>query len=177
MPQIKLENVTLTFCQNMTRESQFGGYSYSFIIDEQLICDKVREALAIQKTKVWNDDLNTNKFIIKKANFKHKDDITHEATANMMKDTDVMITVKSKTTPIQNTEGCNLSRGTIADVLVDFFEFEYGKKQMICVRAHAEKGCTVRPTKIVEFTGGVQYFEAKSPKPALDIEAIDEVAF
>lgn len=159
MPQIKLENVTLAFTQNMTRESEYGGFNYAFIVNENELCDKVREALATQKTQLWTADKNTNKFICSKANLKHKDDVNFDAVRELMTDDDVLVTVKSKQHPIDNSKHLPLARGTKADVIVDFFEFEYGKKQMICVRAHADKGLTVKVKKLVIFACGLNYFE------------------
>lgn len=175
MPQMLLKNVTLAFTNCMTRESDFGGWNYSFIIDEETFCEKVRECLATQKEKQWNDELNTNSFICKKANLKHKDDVTHEATCELMKDSDVLVQVKSKKAAIENTEHASLARGTTADILIDVFEFVYNKKQIICIRSHAEKGCTVKPNHIVEFTGGVQYFEVKPE--GLNLENLNEAVF
>ena len=176
MPQMLLKDITLAFTNCMTRESEYGGWSYSFIIDENDFCDKVRACLATQKSKQWNDEENTNSNIIKRANLKRKDDVTHEPTRDIMKDTDLLVTVKSKTAAITNTEGCSLARGTTADVLIDPFEFVYNKKKMICIRSHADRGCTVKVNKLVEFTGGTQYFEVKNAaEQAFDAQALAEV--
>ena len=174
MPSIIFENSVLAFTNCMTRESDFGGYSYSFIIDENTFCDKVREALSLQKTQIWTADKNTNDFIIKKSGAKHKDDVAHEPTREMMKDTDLLVTVKNKTTAIENSKKVPLARGTTADLLIDVFEFEYGKKQFICVRAHSEKGCTVKVKKLIEFSNGPKYFDFESDAPGINAEAIKE---
>ena len=177
MPNMKLENVTLAFTQNMLTESTYGGWNYSFIIDEKAFCNKVREVLETQKTKQWPDEENTNNNILKRLNAKFRDDVTYEPVAEMMKDTDILVQVKSKTSAIENTEGVRLSRGTTADILIDVFEFVYNKKKMICVRSHSDRGCTVKVKNLVEFTGGTTYFEKKVESPAIDSNAVDEVLF
>lgn len=177
MPTMKLTDVTLAFVQNMLVESTYGGWNYSFIIDEKAFCDKVREVLSTQKTKQWPDEENTDVNILKRTSVKHKDDVTYEPVAEMMKDTDILVQVKSKTSAIENTENVRLSRGTTADILIDVFEFVYNKKKMICVRSHADRGCTVKVNHLVEFTGGTTYFEKKVESPAIDSDAVDEVLF
>ena len=173
MPNMKLENVTLAFTQNMLSESTYGGWNYSFIIDEKTFCDKVREVLGTQKTKQWPDDENTDANIIKRARVKHKDDVTYEPVAEMMKDTDILVQVKSKTSAIDNTENVRLSRGTTADILIDVFEFVYNKKKIICVRSRADRGCTVKVKNLVEFTSDTTYFEKKVKSS----DAVDEALF
>ena len=159
MPQIILNDVVLAFTQNMTRESQFGGHNYSFIINKDIFCDAVRKALAVQKTQIWPESKNTNEFILKKCNAKSKDDVTHEETQKAMSDDDVLIQVKSKEGPIENSKKVPLGRGTTADILIDVFEFEYGKKQFICVRSHASRGCTVKVKELREYSNGPKYFD------------------
>lgn len=177
MPNMKLENVTLAFTQNMLTESTYGGWNYSFIIDVDTFCDKVREVLATQKTKQWPDEENTNNNILKRLNAKFRDDVTYEPVAEMMKDTDILVQVKSKTSAIENTEGARLSRGTTADILIDVFEFVYNKKKMICVRSHADRGCTVKINHLIEFASNNGYFEKKAELPAIDPDAVNEVLF
>lgn len=174
MPSIVLNNVALAFTQCMTRESDFGGYNYSFIINKDVFCDKVREALETQKTQLWPMAKNTNDFIIKKCNAKCKSDVTHEATQALMKDTDLLVQVKCKTTAIQNSKGASLGRGTIANILIDIFEYSYGKKEFICVRSHAERGCTVQVVKLVEYNNGPQYFAVENDS-AVDKNALADV--
>lgn len=175
MPSIIFENSVLAFTNCMTRASEFGGYNYSFIVDENVFCDKVRDALAIQKTQIWSADKNTNDFIIKKSGAKRKDDVTFEPTRDLMKDTDILVTVKNKTTAIENSKKVPLARGTVADLLIDVFEFEYGKKQFICVRAHSEKGCTVKVKKLIEFSNGPKYFDFEADAPGINTEAMTAI--
>ena len=159
MPQVILNDVTLAFTQNMTRESQFGGHNYSFIINKATFCDAVRKALAVKKTQIWDASKNTDEFILKKCNAKSKDDVTHEATHAAMSDDDVLIQVKSKEGPIENSKKVPLGCGTTADILIDVFEYEYGKKQFICIRSHASKGCTVKVKELREYSNGPKYFD------------------
>lgn len=181
MPNMKLENVTLAFTQNMLTESPYGGYNYSFIIDAETFCNKVRETLSTQKTKQWPDEENTNSNILKRLNVKHKDDVTFEPVAEMMKDTDILVQVKSKDAAIENTEGVRLSRGTTADILVDVFEFLYNKRKILCMRSHAERYCTVKVNNLIEFASGFMGFEVKHKSSDCDnginLEAADENIF
>ena len=159
MPQVILNDVTLAFTQNMTRESDFGGYNFSFIINKATFCDTVRKALAVQKTQIWPESKNTDDFILNKCNAKSKSDVTHEATREGMKDDDVLVQVKSKEGPIENSKKASLGRGTIADILIDIFEYEYGKRQFICIRSHASRGCTVKVKELREYSNGPKCFE------------------
>lgn len=175
MPSFVLSNVQLAFTQNMMKESEYGGYNYSFIIDKGLFCDSVRKALAIQKTKLWDDSKNTDAHIIKLTNAKSRDDVTHEDTKASMKDTDVLVQVKCKTHPIENTKGVPLGRGTIANILIDVFEYAYGKKQFICVRSHADKGLTVEVVDLKEFGNAPKYFNPETPGLAIETAAMNDV--
>lgn len=183
MPTVKFENVTLAFTNNMEKPSDFGGHNYSFIINSAKFCDAVKAALATQKTQVWDVKKNTNDFIIKKCNAKSKDDVTYEPVNDMMQDDDLLVQVKSKSGAIENTKGATLARGTTADVLVDVFEYEYGKKQFICVRCHPERGCTVKVNDLKEYTGGLKYFDKESDADkgfnaeALNAITSDDIAF
>ena len=38
------------------------------------------------------------------------------------------------------------------------FEFEYGKRQFICIRSHASRGCTVKVKELVEYKN-TNYFD------------------
>ena len=76
-----------------------------------------------------------------------------------MSDDDVLIQVKSKEGPIENSKKVPLGRGTTADILIDVFEFEYGKKQFICIRSHASRGCTVKVKELREYSNGPKYFD------------------
>lgn len=174
MPSIMLKNVTLVFTNCMLKESPYGGYSYSFVIDRAAFCKAVREALATQKTQVWAESKNTDNFIIQKCNAKSKDMVTHEEAAAMMKDTDVMVQVKSKAAPIANNKGLELGRGTTADILIDVFEYEYNRKQFICIRSHSDRGCTVKVNDLKEYNGGVKYFDVEAPAPAVNMDALEE---
>jgi hypothetical protein len=181
MPNVIFNDVTLAFTQNMTRESDFGGYNYSFIINKKEFCDKVRAALEIQKTQVWAANKNTDTFILQKCNAKSKDAVTHEGVSAMMGDDDILMQVKSKVGPIANTKNAPLGRGTIADILVDVFEYEYGKKQFICVRSHSDRGITVKVKDLKEYSGGVKYFDietdANTNNNGVNTEALDEIPF
>ena len=182
MPNIIFRNVALVFTQNMTRESEFGGWNYSFIVDKSEFCSKVREALETQKTQVWPASRNTDAFILSKCNAKSKEVVTYEPANAIMRDNDVLIQVKSKAAPIENSKKVPLGRGTIADVLVDVFEYEYGKKQFICIRSHAERGCTVKVNELKEHSSGVQYFDYEAADTGIsgDVESIyqtDEAPF
>ena len=159
MPQVVFENVKLAFTQNMLHKSDFGSYDYSFIIDKDTFCNKVRSALNVQKTQVWSANKNTDEFILAKCNAKSKSLVNHDATKELMSDNDVLVQVKSKEAPIENTKKVQLGRGTTADILVDVFEFEYGKKQFICLRSHSERGCTVKVNTLNEFSNGPKYFD------------------
>ena len=179
MPNLMLKNVTLAFTNCMTKESPFGGYNFSFIVNKAEFCNAVRETLATQKTQMWDAKKNTDAFIIQKCNAKTKDSVTHEEVADMMKDTDLLVQVKSKGAPIENNKGVALGRGTTADILIDVFEFVYNKREFICVRSHADRGCTVRIVALKEYSGGIKYFEVESEnginKDALEsVEVFDE---
>ena len=67
---VLFENVTLAFTNCMTHESDFGGYSYSFVIDKDKFCETVRDTLALQKKPVWDAKKNTDEFILEKCNAK-----------------------------------------------------------------------------------------------------------
>lgn len=164
MPQVILNDVTLAFTQNMTRESDFGGYNFSFIINKVTFCDAVRKAISAQKIQLWDASKNTDDFILNKCNAKSKSDVNHEATREGMKDDDVLVQVKSKEGPIENSKKASLGRGTTADILIDIFEYEYGKRQFICIRSHASKGCTVKVKELKEFSNGPKYFDYDSDK-------------
>ena len=176
MPNVVFDNVTLAFTQNMLRESEYGGWNFSFIINKDVFCDKVREALAMQKNQIWPESKNTNAFILQKCNAKGKPEVAHEATNAMMADNDVLVQIKSKKAPITNTKGAQLGRGTVADLLVDVFEFVYGKREFICLRSHSDRGCTVKVKMLKEYNNGPAYFEVESGADAgFNVEAIEEV--
>lgn len=175
MPSIVLNNVTLAFTQNMTRESDFGGWNYSFIINKEVFCNRVRDALETQKTQVWAANKNTDAFILQKCNAKSKDAVTFESVNSMMGEDDVLVQVKSKVAPIANTKNAQLGRGTIADILIDVFEYEYGKKQFICVRSHSDRGVTVKVNDLKEYTGGTKYFDVEpNAMDGINKEALEE---
>lgn len=175
MPQIMITDVKLAFTQNMTRESEYGGYNYSFIIDKNRFCDAVRKILEIQKTKIWADAKNTDDFICEKCNAKTKDKVTHEATREMMCDNDLLVQVKSKEAAIENSKRVPLGRGTVADIVIDVFEYAYGKRQFICVRSHAERGCTVKVKKLVEYLNGPKYFDYENSDDGIAVDALKEI--
>ena len=155
---VLFENVTLAFTNCMTHESDFGGYSYSFVIDKDKFCETVRDTLALQKKPVWDAKKNTDDFILEKCNAKAKANIKHEKTRELMGDNDILVQVKSKKAPIENNKRANLAAGSVCDILIDVFEFEYGKRQFICIRSHASRGCTVKVKNLVEYKGS-NYFE------------------
>ena len=175
MPQIIFNDVTLAFTQNMTRESDFGGYNFSFIVNKEHFCDMVRKALAVQKTPLWPESKNSDDFILKKCNAKSKDDVTHDQTRDAMRDDDVLVQVKSKEGPIENSKKIPLGRGTIADILIDVFEYEYGKKQFICVRSHASRGCTVKVKELKEFSNGPIYFDYEDADNGFAVNALNGI--
>ena len=175
MPQIMITDVKLAFTQNMTRESEYGGYNFSFIINKERFCEIVRKTLEIQKTKIWPDSKNTDDFICEKCNAKQKNKVTHEATREMMSDDDVLVQVKSKEAAIENSKRVPLGRGTIADIVIDVFEYAYGKRQFICVRSHAERGCTVKVKNLVEFSNGPKYFDYEDSDAGIAIDALNDV--
>ena len=162
MPNILFKDVTLAFTNCMLNPSDFGGYNFSFIINKDSFCKTVREVLATQKVKCWDDSKNTDQFIIKKTNAKSKDDVTFDPVKEMMTDDDLLIQVKSKNAPIENTKGVRLGRGTTADILIDVFEYSYGKKDFICIRSHADRGLTVKVNNLNEFKGTTSYFEKEN---------------
>ena len=174
MPTMMLKNVTLAFTNCMTKESPFGGFSYSFIINKADFCKAVRETLETQKTQVWASSKNTDAFILSKCNAKSKDNVTHEEVASMMGDDDVLVQVKSKAAPIANNKGLELGRGTTANILIDVFEYSYNKRDFICIRSHSDRGCTVQIVNLKEYTGGTKYFEVEAPAPAVNMEALNE---
>ena len=149
MPQVVVSNVTLVFTQCMLNPSEFGGYNYSFIINSEEWCKTVRTAIHGQKTKLWDDDKNTDEFILSKT-CRSRDDVKYDTVKEMMKEDDVLVQVKA-THPIENTKDVALSRGSTANVLIDIFEYIYAKKQFICVKSHPERGCTVQPINVVEY--------------------------
>lgn len=174
MPNLMLKDVTLAFTNCMTRESPFGGWNYSFIINKADFCKAVRETLATQKTQVWAESKNTDVFILSKCNAKSKDNVTHEEVASMMGPDDVLVQVKSKAAPIANNKSVELGRGTTANILIDVFEYEFGKKQFICVRSHSDRGCTVQVVNLKEYMGGTKYFEVEAPAPSINVDALDD---
>lgn len=175
MPNVIFKDVVLAFTNCMDNPSCFGGFNYSFIVNKDSFCKTVREALTTQKAKCWDDSKNTDLFIIKKTNAKSKDDVTFDPVKDMMTDDDLLIQVKSKNAPIENTKGVKLGRGTTADILIDIFEYSYGKKDFICIRSHADRGITVKINKLNEFKGAISYFEKENVeeegfnKAALDV--------
>lgn len=175
MPNVIFKDVTLAFTNCMDNPSCFGGFNFSFIINKDLFCKTVREVLTTQKVKCWDDSKNTDNFIIKKTNAKSKDDVTFDPVKEMMTDDDLLIQVKSKNAPIENTKGVKLGRGTTADILIDVFEYSYGKKDFICVRSHADRYCTVKILNLVPYIGSVKGFEKENTaeegfnKVALDV--------
>ena len=181
MPQIILNNVTLAFTNCMLKESTFGGYNYSFIINKEDFCNKVRAVLATQKTQVWDAKKNTDSFILSKCNAKSKEDVTFEPVKEMMDDNDVLVQVKSKTCAISNTKNVPLGSGTTADILIDIFEYSYSKREFICIRSHADRGCTVKVNELKEINSGIKYFdvengaEAGFNKEALDVIKTEDV--
>ena len=174
MPQVMVKDVTLAFTQNMQTPSDFGGYNYSFIIDSPRWCEIVREAVRAQKKKLWSDEKNTDEFIISKT-AKKRDDIRYDTVKEMMQASDVLVQVKSNAA-IENTKDVSLSRGTTANVLVDIFEFEYAKKQFICVKCHSDRGCTVQPIKVVEYADSTFFTKESDSAPAVDMDAVANVA-
>lgn len=177
MPNVLFKNVVLAFTNCMDNPSCFGGFNYSFIINKDTFCKTIRETLATQKVKCWDDAKNTNNFIIQKCNAKAKEDVTFDPVKDMMDDNDVLVQVKSKNHPIENTKGIKLGRGTTADILIDVFEYSYSKRDFICVRAHADRGITVKVNNLKEFKGATSYFEKENTteegfnKVALDLYA------
>lgn len=175
MPQVILNDVVLAFTQNMTHESQFGGHNYSFIINKDIFCEAVRRALAVQKTQIWPESKNTNEFILKKCNAKSKDDVTFEPVKDMMDDTNVLVQVKSKNGAILNTKNVSLGRGTIADIIVDIFEYSYGKRDFICIRSHADRGVTVKVKELREYSNGPKYFDFDADaNEGINVNAVED---
>ena len=162
MPNVLFKDVTLAFTNCMDTPSCFGGYNYSFIVNKDLFCKTVRDTLTVQKVKCWDDSKNTDNFIIKKCNAKVKEDVTFDPVKDMMDNNDLLIQVKSKNAPIENTKGVKLGRGTTADIVIDVFEYSYGKKDFICIRSHADRGITVKINKLNEFKGAFSYFEKEN---------------
>ena len=155
---IIFDNVILAFTGYMLKPSDFGGYSYSFIIDKDKFCETVRDTLALQKKPVWDAKKNTDEFILEKCNAKKRDDVKHEKVQSMMSDNDILVQVKSKEAPIENNKRVSLAAGSVCDILIDVFEFEYGKRQFICIRSHASRGCTVKVKELVEYKN-TNYFD------------------
>ena len=171
---VLFENVTLAFTNCMTRESDFGGYSYSFVIDKDKFCETVRDTLALQKKPVWDAKKNTDEFILEKCNAKAKANVKHEKTRELMGDNDILVQVKSKKAPIENNKRANLAAGSVCDILIDVFEFEYGKRQFICIRSHASRGCTVKVKELVEYKNTNYFdFEADSEN-GVALDAMNE---
>lgn len=162
MPNVLFKDVTLAFTNCMETESTFGGYNFSFIINKDIFCDTVRKVLTTQKVKCWDDSKNTDNFIIKKCNAKSKDDVAFDPVKEMMTDDDLLIQVKSKNAPIENTKGVILGRGTTADILIDVFEYSYGKRDFICIRSHADRYCTVKVLNLVQYIANIKGFEKEN---------------
>ena len=155
---VLFENVKLGFTNCMTRESDYGGWNFSFIIDKDKFCETVRDTLALQKKPVWDAKKNTDDFILEKCNAKKRDGVKHEKVQSMMGDNDILVQVKSKNAPIENNKRVSLAAGSVCDILIDVFEFEYGKRQFICIRSHSDRGCTVKVKELVEYKN-TNYFE------------------
>lgn len=177
MPNVIFKDVTLAFTQNLTKASDFGGYNYSFIINKKVFCDAIRNALEQQKKKCWDDSKNTDSFIVNKTHAKTKDDVAYAPVAEMMTLDDLLVQVKSKETPIENTKKVPLARGTTADILIDAFEFDYNKRQFICIKAHADRGITIKVRNLKEFTSNTQYFAAEvdDSQEGINMEAVEDV--
>ena len=171
---VLFENVKLGFTNCMTRESDFGSYNYSFIIDKDKFCETVRDTLALQKKPVWDAKKNTDEFILEKCNAKKRVDVKHEKVQSMMGDNDILVQVKSKNAPIENNKRANLAAGSVCDILIDVFEFEYGKRQFIVIRSHSDRGCTVKVKNLVEYKGSNYFeFEADSEN-GIALDAMNE---
>ena len=169
---VLFNDVTLAFTNNMTRVSDYGNYSYSFIIDREQFCETVRDVLALQKKPVWDSAKNTDSFILEKCNAKVRNLVKHERTKEMMRENDILVTVKSKEAPIENNKRVNLAPGSVCDILIDVFEFEYAKRQFICVRSHAERGCTIKVKKLIERKDSTYFeYEEKDDK-GLDLSDV-----
>lgn len=171
---VLFNDVTLAFTNNMTRMSDYGSYSYSFIIDREQFCETVRDVLALQKKPVWDSAKNTDAFILEKCNVKVRAMVKHAPTKEMMRDDDILVTVKSKEAPIENNKRANLTPGSVCDILIDVFEFEYAKRQFICVRSHAERGCTIKVKELVERKDSTyfEYEENKGDDKGLDLSDV-----
>lgn len=175
MPNVKIDNVTLAFTQNMEKVSDFGGYNYSFIINRARWCKLVRETLMTQKKQLWDASKNTDKFILDKTGARGKSEVQYQPVADMMAEDDVVVAVKSKA-PIENSKDASLHRGTVANIVVDIFEFEYMKKQFICVKCHSERGCTIQPTVVVEYNDNLYFTkEVKSNESGIDEDVVEEL--
>lgn len=174
MPQVMVKDVTLAFTQSMLTPSEFGGYNYSFIIDSSSWCKVVRGALGAQKKKLWADEKNTDEFILSKT-AKKRDEVRYDAVKELMQDNDILVQVKSQSA-IENTKDASLSRGSVANVLVDIFEYEYARKQFICVKSHSDRGCTVQPTKVIEYADSTFFTKetaSEACEPLVANNAID----
>lgn len=162
MPNVLFNSVTLAFTQNMSMESEYGnGYNYSFIIDKNTFIEKVTGALKKQtKGFSWREDELTEENILSRSGAKSRDVVTYEPVKAMMSDNDILVQVKDKNNPIKNDLGKALNRGTVANILVDVFAFDYSKKKFICIRSHSDRGLTVQVVKLVERES--MYFTDKS---------------
>ena len=171
---VLFNDVTLAFTNHMTHRSDYGSYSYSFIIDKDLFCETIRDTLALQRKPVWDSSKNTDSFILEKCNVKVRNLIKHEPTKEMMRDNDILVTVKSKEAPIENNKRANLAPGSVCDILIDAFEYEYAKRQFICVRSHAERGCTIKVKKLIERKDSTyfEYEENKGDDKGLDLSDV-----
>lgn len=171
---VLFNDVKLGFTNCMTRESYYGGWNYSFIIDKDKFCETVRDTLALQKKPVWDASKNTNAFILEKCNAKTRENVKHERTQSMMGENDILVQVKSKNAPIENNKRVSLAAGSICDILIDVFEFEYGKRQFIVIRSHADRGCTVKVKELVEYKSSNYFDFDDNSDDGIKLENINE---
>lgn len=133
--QFKFTNVTLVYTNHMTTPGSFGGYSFSFIVNENEIYEKALQAIEKNKKMVWPEDAKSLKQILKAMSAKHISDLDEDVASQKeiishMNDNDVLICVKSKT-PIKATKKAAIPWYSTADILVDMYSTQWGGKKFV----------------------------------------------
>ena len=146
--QVTIKNVQILYTNHMTREGNFGGYSYSIIMNMSEFLTLAKKAIESSKKVEWKDP--TDKQILKSASVKFKEDVPDYVAAHMT-DNDILITINSKKNPIIATRKREIPWFSIADVAIELYACEYQKRKFVC--RTALKGVpSVRVTKYAEST-------------------------
>ena len=133
--QFKFNNVKLVYTNHMTTPGNFGGYSYSIIVNENDIYEKALQAIEKNKKMVWPEDAKSLKQILRAMSAKHASDLDEDVASQKeiishMNDNEVLISIKSKT-PVKATKKAAIGWFSTADILVDMYSTQWGGKKFI----------------------------------------------